>query len=112
LKDIDPVSRHRARIKAKKLRYAAEFFAVSFGKGKKRRRQRFFGSLNALQSALGELNDMVMARRTALAVVGGSTSLAFHAGCLIGKRDRDEAQFLAKAAHARDRWQHAKPFWP
>ena len=111
LKTLDPVRRHRTRIKAKKLRYAAEFFAGTFGKGRKKPRQRFIAALDALQNALGDLNDVAMARKTALAVVGRSTPLAFHAGRLIGKQDRDEPRLLAKAVQAYDRWQQAKPFW-
>ena len=112
LKTLGPIRRHRARVKAKKLRYAAEFFAGSFGKGmKKKQRQRFIGALDALQNALGDLNDMAMARKTALAVVGRSAPLAFHAGRLIGKQERDAPHLLAKAVHVCDRWQHAKPFW-
>jgi triphosphatase len=111
LKTLDPMSRHRARIKAKKLRYAAEFFSRTFGKSRQKRRQRFIASLNALQNALGDLNDMAAARRTALAVVGRSAPLAFRAGRLISRRDRDEPRLLAKAVHLHDRWQHTRPFW-
>jgi CHAD domain-containing protein len=111
LKTLDPMSRHRARIKAKKLRYAAEFFSSTFGKSRQKRRQRFIASLSALQNALGDLNDVATARRTALAVAGHSAPLGFHAGRLISCRDRGEPRLLAKAVHVHNRWRHTKPFW-
>ena len=111
LKTLDPMSRHKARIKAKKLRYAADFFSSTFGKSGQKRRQRFIASLNALQNALGDLNDMATARRIALAVAGHSAPLAFHAGRLISRRDRAEPRLLERAAHSHDRWRHTKPFW-
>ena len=68
---LDPVARHRARIKAKKLRYAGEFFDETFGKHTKARRSKFIASLTELQGiALGGLNDMTAARATALAAAG------------------------------------------
>jgi triphosphatase len=109
---LDPVGRHTVRIKAKKLRYAAEFFAKTFGKSAPKRIHSFIASLNALQKALGDLNDMATARRTALAVVGRSTQLAFHAGLLVGCRDGQEPRVLAKAVHAYNRWRRIRPFWP
>jgi triphosphatase len=111
MKTLNPMSRHRARIKAKKLRYAAEFFSSTFGKSSQKRRQRFIASLNALQKVLGDLNDMTTARRTALAVAGHSAPLAFQAGRLISRRDRGEQRLLTKAAQAHNRWRHTKPFW-
>ena len=83
---LGPGARHQARLKAKKLRYAAEFFGETFGKGKRRRHSRYIASLTTLQDALGKLNDLVMARRCALTVVGRSVELAFHAGGVVGDR--------------------------
>lgn len=49
-----PEERHAARIAAKKLRYAAEFFSSLF---RRKRTRRYLGALAALQDILGELND-------------------------------------------------------
>lgn len=53
---------HRLRIEAKKLRYAAGFFASLFGKRDTARDRACFDSaLRQLQYSLGELNDMAVA---------------------------------------------------
>ena len=55
---LDPERRHRARVAAKRQRYAAEFFASLFS-GK--RVDAYLQALSRLQSALGRLNDLQMA---------------------------------------------------
>ena len=53
---LDQPGRHRLRIQAKKLRYAAEFFAtVFFGKGASKLRKAFLSALEDMQDCLGEL---------------------------------------------------------
>jgi triphosphatase len=55
---LDDKARHRLRIKAKKLRYSADFFGLLFpGKKARRRRKSFLPALESLQSLLGDLND-------------------------------------------------------
>lgn len=56
LLDLDDESRHRVRIDAKKLRYAADFFASCFDAGD--RHAVFVKALSRLQDRLGELNDL------------------------------------------------------
>lgn len=62
---LDKVSdekRHAARIEAKKLRYATEFFASLFpGKKPTRRYRAFHDKLEVLQTHLGDLNDLATA---------------------------------------------------
>lgn len=59
----DDEARHRVRKAAKKLRYAAEFFAALFDEGKARRRhERFVAALESLQDRLGTLNDLATTR--------------------------------------------------
>jgi inorganic triphosphatase YgiF len=59
---LDDQARHELRKDAKKLRYAAEFFAVQCDRKRQRRRyKRFVAALEALQDALGALNDLVTA---------------------------------------------------
>jgi triphosphatase len=51
--------RHSLRIKAKKLRYACEFFSGLFDdKAEQKRRKPFLTTLEQLQTFLGELNDI------------------------------------------------------
>ncbi|MCX7891653.1 MAG: CHAD domain-containing protein [Burkholderiales bacterium] len=55
-----PQERHATRIAAKKLRYAAEFFAPLFAE---KRARRFAGALAELQDVLGALNDAAVTAR-------------------------------------------------
>ena len=68
-------------------------------------------SLEALQDRLGELNDIAVAGRTALAVVGSRTDIAFCAGRVVGGNDLDEPKLIAKAVEAYERWQRVTPYW-
>jgi len=62
LDKLDADSRHRARKTAKKLRYAAEFFAPLFDAPRERHRyERFLAALKRLQDQLGTLNDLATA---------------------------------------------------
>ena len=58
---LDAKSRHKLRIQAKKVRYAAEFFADLFSnKRASKRREKFVRALERLQDAPGDLNDIVV----------------------------------------------------
>lgn len=60
--EVDDQARHKVRRDAKKLRYAADFFASLFeGKHARRRHTRFVVTLEALQDQLGALNDLATA---------------------------------------------------
>ncbi|HEV7309599.1 CHAD domain-containing protein [Ensifer sp.] len=59
---VSDEERHEARKDAKKLRYAAEFFASLFDdKRGARRHRRFIDAMTGLQDRLGTLNDLVSA---------------------------------------------------
>jgi triphosphatase len=58
LPDLDPDTRHRARIAAKKLRYAMEFFATLY---EKKTLQNYATTLTQLQDDLGWRNDLAVA---------------------------------------------------
>ena len=58
LPDLDPGTRHRARIAAKKLRYAMEFFATLY---EKKTLQNYAATLTQLQDDLGWRNDLAVA---------------------------------------------------
>jgi inorganic triphosphatase YgiF len=78
LPHVPAEARHAARLAAKRLRYATEFFAVLFS----RKRTRVFrDSLTRLQDVLGTMNDAEVAAQLAAEVVGaGSTSAAMLRG--------------------------------
>ncbi len=62
LVDADDGTRHRLRIAAKKLRYAAEFFEPLFkSKAEAKRHRRFITAVAGLQDQLGVLNDLATA---------------------------------------------------
>ncbi|MES2045270.1 MAG: CHAD domain-containing protein [Pseudomonadota bacterium] len=97
---LDDRRRHRVRIEAKKLRYAAEFFSSLFTSDRARRRYRqFIGELEQLQEALGALNDLVIGR--GLAARHAVDPLPKKSGRRL--RDRAEAAF--------DRLVRTKDFW-
>ncbi len=62
LRGTEDEARHELRKDAKKLRYAAEFFAFLFdGKGEKAQQKNFIIALEAVQNELGALNDLATA---------------------------------------------------
>jgi inorganic triphosphatase YgiF len=108
---LDAPARHRLRLALKKLRYGAEFFAGAFS-GPPVRRRRFTEAAKVLQDRLGELNDLALARRTAVRIVGPRASdLAFTAGQLVGARQQQEASMLTAAEAAYGALAAARPFW-
>ena len=73
LPDAPAEARHQARIAAKKLRYATEFFADLFP-GKRARAYR--KSLTRLQDVLGVINDTAVAARLAREIAGADSNSA------------------------------------
>ena len=114
LRRLDPDHRHALRIRAKRLRYATDFFAEALGEDAPRKRRKFAGALAALQDSLGRLNDIAQARESALAPLGGrpSGALAFTAGELTGWARSRQPKALDKAADAYEDFTRARRFWP
>jgi CHAD domain-containing protein len=73
LADLDDHSRHRARIAAKKVRYATEFFASLCSK---REVRHYVSALTDLQDDLGWRNDAVVADQLLRAVSRKSSAAA------------------------------------
>jgi triphosphatase len=111
LRRASPAERHRARIAAKKLRYAAEFFAPLYSGGPSK---AYIAKLAKLQTALGNLNDMATAQRLAeeLAQPGKvSFAVARAGGVVIGWAAGSEAKQVAAAAKAWRKFAKIKSFW-
>ena len=107
----DAEGRHGLRIRAKKLRYAAELLADAFPEHPKRRR-RFAASLKTLQDRLGALNDLAVAGPLAQSVAGPrGGAAAFAAGLLVGRRLSREPALARKAAEAWKRFAATPRFW-
>jgi triphosphatase len=119
---LDAQRRHRLRIQGKKLRYAAEFFASAFPRKKSlARHEKFVASLERLQDALGDLNDIVVHEKLSERFVDGDdasdkgrvgrTRKAFAAGRLSGREEARVAPALKEAKRAYKAFAKEKPFW-
>lgn len=108
LATVTDEKRHEARIEAKKLRYATEFFGSLFVSDQAIKRQASFHKrLAALQSHLGELNDIVTAPivLAELDLAGAKTDNALQRD--VSRR----APLLKKAAKAHEALMKNKRFW-
>ena len=117
LAQLDARSRHKLRIQAKKLRYAAEFFSSLFtSKRAARRRGQFLAALERLQDGLGDLNDIAVHEQR-IAAIGirprrSNPKRAFAAGLLTGREDARIDAAMAAATQAYADLAKVKPFWP
>jgi len=98
-------ARHKVRIRAKILRYAAEGFARLFD-DESERSEAFIEALKGLQEHLGELNDIVGGERLIAELAGPPL-----AGNLKAAGEAREADLLERAQAALDALAKAKPFW-
>ena len=77
----DAQQRHRARIAAKKVRYATEFFQSLYSS---KLAPPYIASLTALQGALGSINDATVAASLLAQLVETRPDLAQHTGFVRG----------------------------
>ncbi len=109
--ELEPAERHDLRIRAKKLRYAAEFFGSAFT-GSGQRRRTYVAALKKLQDRLGALNDIAVARTLGPGFAGArSGELGFTAGLIVGRRERAEADLIKAAAKDFHALAQVRPFW-
>ena len=107
LADLDAHDRHRVRIAAKKLRYAAEFFADLYrGKKAARRQKAFFGAIGDLQTMLGHLNDLAGGR-----ALLDDLEIADADTILTDGRKANRKRLLADAGRAHAELIGVKRFW-
>lgn len=100
--------RHEARIEAKKLRYATEFFGSLFVSDKAIKRQASFHKrLAALQSYLGELNDIVTAPIVLAELALGGAEIDDALQPDVSRR----TSLIKKAAKAHEALMKSKRFW-
>jgi CHAD domain-containing protein len=100
-----PASRHAARLAAKKLRYATEFFAPLFARKRTRAYRR---GLTALQDELGAWNDAAVAARLAGEIAGAASPAAAAFSGWTAAQDAARSTSLDEAWEA---FARAKPFW-
>jgi CHAD domain-containing protein len=105
-----PQARHRVRIAAKKLRYAAEFFRSLYPP---KRVARYVGALEELQDILGALNDAAVVDRLLEEVsAGGGRPIAPQVEGLVRGWVASAAEHeLARFKRAWRAFEEAKPFW-
>ena len=102
------MSRHKLRVRAKRLRYASEFFAPLF---KASGRKAFLASLKRMQDELGELNDVAMARERLPRLAKLDKECTLAAGRMIGRAEAGEGKRLRKAARRYQAFKAADRFW-
>ena len=109
LRELDAEGRHRLRIAAKKLRYAAEFFSSLFPK---QRARAYVQSLAAMQEVLGGLNDAATLLRLLPEALAGARAPDLRvAGMIEGWSAASTHLQLEALGRAWDHWQRQKPFW-
>jgi triphosphatase len=108
--EAPPEERHRVRIAAKKLRYAAEFFAPLYPA---KRVTRYVEALETLQDILGALNDAAVVDRllAEVATGGGRPTAPGIDGLVRGWVAAVAQHELARFPRAWDEFEEAKPFW-
>lgn len=107
---LAPEQRHETRIALKNLRYAADFFASLFGRGKGAK--KFARAIGDLQEALGAYNDAIVARAIVadLEKAAGASS-ARAAGAVDGWTARGAVDADADLAAAWKKFRKAPRFW-
>jgi CHAD domain-containing protein len=105
IETLAPAELHKIRIRAKRMRYAAEIFApLHSGKAGK----RFIRRLGALQDRLGAMNDGAVAG-TLLSELGGS--LAFARGVVMGFVGAHGGRTRKQIVNAWEDFHRLVPFW-
>ena len=112
---LDAKPRHRLRIQAKKVRYASEFFGELFTeKQQVKRRKKMLATLERLQDALGDLNDIAV-HQEIMSAMGlnrrASSKRAFAAGLLSGLENARVGFAMKAGQKAFDRLEKIDPYW-
>ena len=110
LVELAPEQRHEARIALKNLRYAADFFAPLFGRGRGAR--RFLRAIGDLQEALGAYNDAIVARSIVAELEQAAGLAAGRAGgAVAGWAARGAADADAHLGAAWKKFRKTSRFW-
>ena len=117
LSEMSDAARHQLRIDAKKLRYAAEFFATLYrGRKPTKQRQAFVNALGRLQEGLGELNDMIVATKARETLFEGlepiaAARLAAQLDELLADHEKSRGKLLKAADRSLARVAGATAWW-
>ncbi len=108
--DLSPLpaeALHGIRIQAKRLRYAAEFFAPLYPP---RETRRFIRRVAAMQDRLGQLNDGVVVQHL-MAQLGAAGERGYAAGVVRGFVAAGLRNTRAKAERSWRKFRRLEPFW-
>jgi inorganic triphosphatase YgiF len=108
---LGPEERHKARVAAKRLRYVAEFFAPLFAD---KPADAYTGALSKLQSALGRLNDIAVARRLIDEIAprdDPGEGVAHAGGVVRGWLAASESSELRRLREVQRTFRRCPPFW-
>jgi inorganic triphosphatase YgiF len=105
---LDREQRHDLRKRAKKLRYAAEFFSPLY---KRNRVEGYLERLQGLQQILGAMNDGVAAQVLMTQFIRQDTALEHAAGLVVGWLAYAAKQSEAELGRALRRLEKATAFW-
>lgn len=119
LGEMDAEARHRTRISAKNIRYAAEFLGpLTRSKAARKRRKEFLQAVRELQTVLGDWNDLAAARqffksRAAASPESPAEEPIGSAAAALAERIAQipEAEFRERTAAAAQSLAESKPFW-
>jgi CHAD domain-containing protein len=105
---LDAPAMHGLRLRAKRMRYAAEIFMTLFP-GKPT--DRFIRRLSTLQGRLGELNDVATTEQLLRALGGAGSRHGYATGLVIGFAAAAANGLRPRILHAWDRFARLDPFW-
>lgn len=105
---LDPAALHLIRLRAKRMRYAAEIFAPLFPR---KATARFLRRLAAVQDRLGILNDGAVADTLLTDLGATSGSRAHAAGLVRGFLAARAGNARSRIARAWQRFHRLEPFW-
>ncbi len=105
---LAPDDLHRLRIAAKKLRYAADFFAPLYSP---KRVAPYLARLADLQQVLGLINDVATATQLLAAVREGGAMRREALGIIMGWNALNRAHEIKRLARAWRGFKRAKTFW-
>jgi CHAD domain-containing protein len=109
LTELDAPALHRLRLKAKRLRYAAEMFAPLYvGKAPR----RFTHRLTALQDGLGQLNDRTTAEKLLAELGGPAGRHAYATGLVLGvTAAATTTDLMPSVLRSWEKFHRTKLFW-
>ncbi len=108
LAELEPGALHAVRLRAKRLRYAAEIFAPLYpGKAP----GRYLRRLSQLQDRLGALNDVTVATGLLAELAGNGGSQAFASGLVLGFSGAHANRTRGKIDSVWQKFRRQTPFW-